>query len=124
MKLQVTKYLAIELTEPCELVELMREEDKVEFMQSLSCHDSVIKHVAEQIVHGCTKDGFHGGITMVSDNHTTALQKAQREVAMSLSDIASREIKELERAVKYHKEQSNEWCEKYHELNDKIAGSL
>jgi len=124
MKLQVTKHLTIELTEPCELVELMSDKDRVEFMQSLSCHDSVIKHVADQIIHGCTEDGFHGGIAMVSDNPTTALQKAQREVAMSFSDITSREIKELELAVKRNENQANEWREKYHELNYRISGSL
>ncbi|ANI22053.1 hypothetical protein PP586_gp36 [Pseudoalteromonas phage vB_PspS-H40/1] len=124
MKLQVTKYLAIEITEPCELVELMSEEDKVEFMQSLSCHDSVFKHVADQIVNGFTVDGYHGGMTMVSDNPCTELQKAQRFVAKSVGEVHRREIEDLERAVKYHEEQANEWCEKYHSLNDKIAGSL
>lgn len=124
MKLQVTKYLAIELTEPNELLELMDEDDKVEFMQSLSCHDSVFKHVADQIIHGCTEDGFHGSIAMVSDNPSTPLQKAQREVAMSLNDIARREINELAIAVKYHKEQADKWCKKYHELDDKLPWSI
>ena len=124
MKLQVTKYLAIELTEPNELLELMSEDDKVEFMQSLSCHDSVIKHVADQIIHGCTEDGFHGSIAMVDDNPSTELQKAQREIAMSLSDIARMEIYELVCAVKHHKKQADEWCKKYHDLNDKIARCL
>lgn len=122
MKLQVTKYMSIELTEPNELVELMSEDDKVEFMQSLSCHDSVINYVAQQIINGCTDDGFHGGVTSVSANPSTPLQNAQREVAKNSGDIARKEIESLEKALNNAVKSSDEWQDKYYELKNKIEG--
>lgn len=121
MKLQVTKYLAIELTEPNELIELIDEDDKVEFMQSLSCHDVAIKHVADQIIHGCTSGGHSGSEGVISESPSTPLQKAKREIALSSSDIASREIRNLERALGSQKERFNELENKYYELLEKVG---
>lgn len=121
MKLQVTKYMTIELTEPNELIELISEDDKVDFMQSLSCHDVIIKHVADQIIHGCTDDGYSGSETMVSESPSTPLQAARREIAVNASDVANKEIKALERALKHSKEQCDEWNRKYFELYDKFC---
>lgn len=121
MKLQVTQYLAIELTDPNELIELIDEDDKVEFMQSLSCHDVVIRHVADQIIHGCTSGGYSGSEGTTSESPSTPLQKAKREVALSSSDIASREIRSLERALSSQKERFNELESKYYELLEKVG---
>lgn len=113
--------MAIELTEPNELIELISDDDKVDFMQSLSCHDVIIKHVADQIIHGCTDGGYSGGETMVSESPSTPLQAARREIAVSASDIANKEIKALERALKHSKEQCDEWNRQYFELSERVG---
>ncbi len=118
MKLQVTNYLAIELTEPNELLELICENDMIEFTQSLSCYDSVIKHVAEQIINGCTDDGYHGSKSSVDSEPHTALQIAVRDVSINSGEIARREIESLQRALaaaeKVRDEYSNKYWDLYH----------
>lgn len=116
MKLQVTTYMAIELTNPNELIELMEEQDKVEFMQSLACHDSVIKHVADQIVYGMTDGGYSGSETITEPEPSTPLQSARREVTNLSCDVARKEIERLERELKRKIEQCDEFQDKYYEL--------
>lgn len=121
MKLQVTKYMAIELTEPNELIELISEDDKVDFMQSLSCHDVIIKHVADQIIHGCTDGGYSGSETMISESPSTPLQEARREIAINANDVAKKEIEGLQRALEYSKASCEEWQRKFYDLSDKVG---
>lgn len=116
MKLQVTKYLAIELTEPNELLELVHPDDMVDFTQSLSCRDEVVKHVADQIIHGFTEFGYHAGISQVESEPSTALQKAVREVSLKSSDIAKQEIESLQRALANAEKQKDEYMNKYYDL--------
>lgn len=116
MKLQVTNYLAIELTEPNELLELMNEDDKLHFMQSLSSHEIIIKHVADQIINGCTEDGYSGSCSAVSSKPSTALQAAIREISINSSDIASGEIKSLQDALERMECLKDEYMNKYFDL--------
>lgn len=116
MKLQITKYLAIELTEPNELIELIDDKDKVEFMQALSCHDVIFEHVADQIINGCTDDGFHAATSLVKSNPSTPLDRAKRRVGLMASDIAESEISNLERALERAEMQKEEFMNKYYEL--------
>ena len=116
MKLQVTNYLAIELTEPNELLELMNEEDKLDFMQSLSSSESVIKHVSDQIINGCTEGGYSGSYSAVSSEPSTALQSAIREISINSSDIASGEIKSLQDALARMEHLKDEYMNKYFDL--------
>lgn len=116
MKLQVTKYLAIELTEPNELLELMSEEDKLAFMQSLSSSESVIKHVSDQIIIGCTEDGYSGSFSGVESKPHTALQTAVRDISINSSDIAKNEIESLQRALAVSEKVKDEYMNKYFDL--------
>ena len=119
MKLQVTPYLAIELAEPNELIELIDDDDKVDFFQSLSCDNIIFKHVADQIISGCTDDGYHGSIGQTSDNPNCPLQIAQRDIAKSANDIASREIDNLELMLNATKKDLGEMTDKYYDLYHK-----
>ena len=116
MKLQVTNYLAIELTEPNELLELMSEEDRLHFMQSLSSSESVIKHVVEQIIYGCTEDGYHGSKSSVDSEPHTALQIAVRDISINSSDIARKEIESLQKALAASEKAKDEYMNKYYDL--------
>lgn len=119
MKLKVTDYLTIELTEPNELIELISDEDKLHFMQSLSCDEVIIKHVTDQLVHGCTEDGYHGSIGSNVSEPSTALDKAKREIAKSYSGFVRKEVARLEIELKRQKETSDEWINKYYDLYHK-----
>lgn len=116
MKLQVTKYLALELTEPQELIELISPEDLVEFTQSLSCWDEVIKHVAEQIIHGQTEGGYSGSETLTQSKPSTPLQSARRDIAINSSDIAKREIEGLQKSLAVMEKLKDEYMNKYFDL--------
>lgn len=120
MKLQVTKYMAIEFTEPNELLELMSEDEKIEFFQSLSCHESVFKHVSDQIIHGSTYDGYHASTSGVNESPVTAFDCAVREVAKKSSGVARREIEKLERALSHQKRQKEDWIKKYFDLEKEL----
>ena len=116
MKLKVTNYLTLELTEPRELIELVSEEDKIDFFQSLACEDVVIKYVSDQIIHGCTDDGYHGSTGCVAHDPSTPLDIATRYVAKNANDVARKQISSLERALKDSKQREKEWQEKYYDL--------
>tara|TARA_R110002096_G_scaffold91617_1_gene207178 strand:- start:5873 stop:6241 length:369 start_codon:yes stop_codon:yes gene_type:complete len=116
MKLQITPYLAIELTEPNELIELISDEDKVDFMQSLACDDIVIKHVTDQLLHGCTEDGYHGSFGGNRSEPSTPLDTAKRAIAKSYSKFVSDEITSLERGLKRSNESKDEYMSKYYDL--------
>lgn len=116
MKLQVTNYLAIELTEPNELLELMSEDDKLHFMQSLSSHEIIIKHVADQIISGCTEDGYSGSYSSVESKPHTALQTAVRDISINSGEIARKEIESLQRALAAAEKARDEYSNKYWDL--------
>ena len=116
MKLQVTPYLSIDLTEPNELIELISDEDKLHFMQSLSCDDIIIKHVADQLVHGCTEDGYHGSLGSNTSEPSTPLDVAKREISKSYSDFVRKEITSLENELKRQEASTLEFTNKYYDL--------
>ena len=117
MKLQITPYLAIELTEPNELIELISDEDKVDFMQSLACDDIIIKHVTDQLIDGCTKGGYHGSSVWSSESEpSTPLDIARRAIAKSYSKFALDEITSLESSLKRSNESKDEYMNKYYDL--------
>jgi len=116
MKLQVTKYLALELTEPQELIELISPSDLVEFTQALSCWDEVIKSVADQIINGQTKDGYCGSETPTQSTPSTPLQSVRRAIAINSSDIAKNEIESLQIALARMEELKEEYMNKYYDL--------
>lgn len=82
--------------EPNTLLEAMTEDQKVELIESLSCHESVIKHVTDQLIHGCTENG-HSGTKVFAWDDDYATQRAKNEIAKASDKIAQDKIKELER---------------------------
>jgi len=124
MRIEISKYFAMEFSEPNELIELISEDDKVDFMQSLSCHEAVFNHVAEQIVNGCTDGGYSACIGEVQSTPNTNLQSAIRRVAKSASDIAKHQIGELELKLKRMEKSNSEWQSKYYDLYHSQRGDL
>jgi hypothetical protein len=65
-----------------------------ELVNHLGCQDAVIKMVADQIIHGCTEEGWHGAKTY-GHNPGTPLTEAIRAVANASSEVAAEEIGRL-----------------------------
>ena len=116
MKITISKYFSMEFSEPNELLELIEDEDKIHFLQSLSCNESVFIHVADQIISGCTENGYHGSISEVQSAPNTALQNAVRIIAKNASVIADEQITELERKLKEMEKSNAEWQDKYYDI--------
>lgn len=116
MKLQINNSVSIEITEPNELIELMSDDEKLELIESLSCHEAVIKHVADQLIHGCTENG-HSGSYCYTETPSTAMQIAVRELIENINTLACDEIKRLEKMVKKEKENTSYWVDMYHKAS-------
>ena len=119
MNIQISDNFSMKFSEPNELLELIDDEDKIQFLQSLSCHESVFTHVADQIVNGCTEDGYFSGFGEVKSTPNISLQLAVRRVAKNSSLIAEAQIIELESKLKEMEESSEEWQSKYYDLYHK-----
>ena len=89
-------------------------------IQQLACSDQVIKHVADQIINHCTDDGYTG---WQESGHepSTPLSIARREVSKGSSDLAKREIEDLERKCKSLDESYKEYMTKYYDLLNKTT---
>ena len=101
IELKINSYMKFYISEPNELLELMSDDDKLQLIESLSCHDAVIKHVVAQIKHlyGSTENehsGWSSGAT-----GSTPLDNARNEIAESASELASDTIKDLKRVIGY-----------------------
>lgn len=105
--------------DPIDLLSELRGEDKLTLIEALSCESEVIKNVSDQIIHGCTENGWHGSISFGSEP-STALSKAIRQVTESSSDVAKAEIKKLKRLVEDSEESKNEAWRRYHEAQKEL----
>lgn len=94
--------ISVTFNEPNDLIELMTDEDKLELIESLSCHEAVIKHVADHLIHGSTENGNSGWCVFHWDaDHSYETQKAKNAIAKASGDIAQARIEELESHCKY-----------------------
>jgi hypothetical protein len=80
------------------LTPLLRGPHRAAVLESVACHDDVIRHVADQILEGWTENG-NCGATYVEAEPQCALSIARRRVALGADDVAAREIRELARRV-------------------------
>ena len=118
IELKVNDNVIINISEPNELLELMTGDDKVQLVESLSCHDAVIEHVVSQIssLYGCTENGNSGwsGGALGS----CLLDKVRMKIAESSSELAGDTIKSLKRDLE---RKDKTISELYREI-DKIKG--
>lgn len=108
IKLMVNSNVSVNISEPNELLELMTGDDKIQLIESLSCHDEVIQHVVDQIshLHGCTENGHSGWSSKVMGS--TVLDKARADIAISSSKLAEDAIKSLQDTIKRNELQITE----------------
>jgi hypothetical protein len=100
-----------------DLLQYVDKETKLEMIESLSCDDTIIKHVTEQIINKWTENCYSGGsnCTASSEVHL-GLDWAWREVAKRSGDVAKREIERLEEAIRYKDERYLELLQENREL--------
>jgi hypothetical protein len=87
------------------LMEMLSEDDKLEVADYISCENSVIKNVADQIVEGYTESGSYGskGYDPIT-KYPSPLEKARRQVANNASEVARYEIDRLTSYIEMQKE--------------------
>ena len=98
-----------------DLLSSLSGEQEQQLIERLSCSDTIIKHVADQIIHGLTDGGFSGFISGGA-GVSTALDAAIRMVAMGSSELAQKEISALERNLLSAEKSRDEFTGKYYDL--------
>jgi hypothetical protein len=89
-----------------DLLDRVSPADQVDLIESLSCSDPIIRHVAAQILDRWTESGYRGAERCTAAPDTDgpvivpALDWAARTVARRSGEIAAREIKRLEDALR------------------------
>jgi len=93
-----------------ELLELLPDDEKLRFIETLSCTDAVIKHVADQIVDGATENGLYGArLCAAAVAGGTALDIAIRRVALAAPDVAAKEVLRLQIALERAEEERDNY---------------
>ena len=96
-------------------------ESKAEMIESLACDDEIIKHVADQIITKWTENCCSGGAACTAGaDPRFGLDWAWREVAKRSSEVAEREIKRLEGAIKCKDELYAESLEENRKLMESL----
>lgn len=103
-----------------ELLEQLKGEEQLNLIESLSCQEAVIKHVAEQIIDGYTERGWHGAMGCSETPHTE-LDKARRFVADNSGELAKNEIRRLESLVKSKEKFLDESWKENRSLRDELS---
>lgn len=107
-----------------DLLQFINDPDKLELVESLSCEDAVINHVARQLIHKWTENGCSGGTAWPAPSTPhTGLDWAWREVARLSGEVAAGEIKRLEVALKHREEEIQKLHDKLSELRNKLRSN-
>ena len=87
-----------------------------ELIESLSCSEVVINHVVDQLLYGCTENGYFGS-KCIKLTPSTALDIAKDRIAKESGRVASERIRELEKLVKSAEALTSAGWDAYHELS-------
>jgi hypothetical protein len=113
MKLDKGKII-IELTD---LLDSMTSEAKIELIETLSCDEAIIKHVADQILTGFTEN-IYSGAESFNAEPKTALDSARARVIELAPEVAAREVERLRKIAidreKVAKEADDRYWALYH----------
>jgi hypothetical protein len=104
------------------LLESVSPETKLEMIESLSCDDHIIKHVADQIIDRWTESSYSGGssCTIPADaSRGCPLDEAWRRVARASGDVAKMEIERLERGLAQRDKQIADLHEELRKVYDR-----
>lgn len=104
LKIVVPNAMTITFDSVTALLDLLTPEQQLEAIESLSCYDAVIKHVADQILdlYGMTDNGYCGSMRCgysALKGEGTPLDKARYAVAMSAPRMACEMLIEQGKAI-------------------------
>lgn len=103
-----------------ELFERLTLEEKKVVAQTLACQDDIVEYVAQQLIQGCTDDGWHAS-TGPAHNPFTALDNARLRVAAAAPAVAAQELAGLQRAAQHFYEQWNKLLFENARLKSRIS---
>lgn len=112
MKINKDGQLEIDI---CSLLDSLSAEDKLQFIETLSCEDAIIKHVADQIFDGFTENVYCGREGFLIEPQTP-LMIARERVVKFADETAQKEIDRLKRFAKNQEEQAKKYSDLYWEL--------
>jgi hypothetical protein len=98
-----------------DLLDSLSPEDKIELIETLACQDTIIKHVADQILTGWTENCYSGGTSYSIEGHTP-LDLARKRVIELAPEVAREEIERLKRFAKNQEENAKKYMDKYFAL--------
>lgn len=119
IELKTSAGITIQIDDVTQIIDLMGEDDKAQLIESLSCYDDVLSHVAGQIssLYGSTENGHSGwqrcsnssitGNGSVLDNIRYMVAKSSSAVADELIERQSREINKLNEKI--NKLENEKW---------------
>lgn len=103
------------------LLSQLSPEDKKTLACHLACFDDVIAEVSFQLIEGQTSDGSYGATMFESEAEPhTALDKATRAISKASSDIAKRNIEQLETYLKIAQDHNATYCKENASLRCRI----
>ena len=88
-----------------------------EVLESLACHDEVLKYVTDQLLNRWTENGWHGATTGAAPAECfTPLDKARRRLAEGADDFRGIYCKELVKELNEVREELRKTTEELTEL--------
>ena len=88
-----------------ELIYALEPEERLYFLESLSCQDEIIEHVMEQVFEGYTSNEYTHGCESCSWNGSTPLQVFRKKMFEIGSDPEMKKhVERLEREIKRNEE--------------------
>ena len=114
--------VTITVEDPNEIIEAMSKEEKIDFLQSLSCHDEVIEFVMQQVFEGYTENGSSGSEVVAWNGYAPLQLFRKKMLEIGADDMAKKRIEELERYMKQSDEREAERQRIINEREDLIRG--
>lgn len=103
-----------------DLLSSLSGEQEQQLIEQLSCSDTIIKHVSDQIINGLTENGYSGFISCDAEL-STALDFAVRNIAKANSEIARNQIESLEKNLERSNKRASEYVNKYYDLKNGVS---
>lgn len=99
-----------------DVIERLSKEDKLRLVETLSCNDELIKHVADQLIDGFTENVYCGSGGVAKAEPFTQLDIQRRRIALNAGEVAKKEIEDMQRALKQAEDGENKYRDMYYAL--------
>lgn len=117
--------VTLKFTDLDELIYALEPEERLYFLESLSCQDEIIEHVMEQVFEGYTSNEFMHGWESCSWNGSTPLQVFRKKmVEVGATTEANKRIERLEREIKRNEETIEELRNEVYKMKGIDVGDL